>query len=62
MLLFSLGFGCAFPVDVWVRRALSGYMGEAVTQGSAARFARERFGENAGLMQQYLFFYEREHA
>ncbi len=59
ILLFSLGHSCAFPVDVWMGRIMREYMGEA-TLPAIQRYAAERFGENAGIAQQYLFFYARE--
>ncbi|SMC47945.1 DNA-3-methyladenine glycosylase family protein [Papillibacter cinnamivorans] len=50
VLLFGMGRTDAFPVDVWVRRAME-------RQGD--RFDPSAFGENAGIAQQYIFFYER---
>jgi N-glycosylase/DNA lyase len=51
VLLFGFGFYEAFPRDVWVKRILSNYYGED--------FTPEYFGKNAGIAQQYLFYYER---
>ncbi len=50
-LLFSLRIPDAFPIDVWVRRALH----EQYPQGLDTSI----FGENAGLAQQYIFYYRR---
>lgn len=51
VLLFGFGFFEAFPVDVWVKRVISKYYGEA--------FDVKLLGSNAGIAQQYLFYYER---
>ena len=51
VLLFSLGFYEAFPIDVWVKKVISKYYGKS--------FDGSRFGAYAGIAQQYLFYYER---
>ena len=51
VLLFSLGFYGAFPVDVWVKKVIIKYYGDD--------FDSARFGKYAGIAQQYLFYYER---
>lgn len=60
VLLYSCGYREAFPVDVWVRKAVTSYYPCA---GKSARdihaFADKRFGKLAGLAQQYLFYFER---
>jgi len=58
VMLFSLGFDTAFPVDVWVNRiSLWLYPGE--NGRAAAKEAALRFGDWAGAAQQYLFHYAR---
>lgn len=61
VLLFSYGFPTAFPVDVWVARALSTfyYRGRAVKPERLRRFADKHFGPHAGYAQQYLFHHIR---
>lgn len=60
VLLFSCGYREAFPVDVWVGRTVPQYFPEAGKSPAELRaFARERFGELAGITQQYIFHYER---
>lgn len=60
VLLYSCGFREAFPVDVWVARAMLGRFPEAgKTREEIGRFARARYGKLAGLAQQYLFHFER---
>ena len=56
-LLFSLGFDQAFPVDVWMQRALHrlGWRAKKITR----RQVLDHFGPYAGWAQQYLFLSER---
>ncbi|MBQ9986652.1 MAG: DNA-3-methyladenine glycosylase 2 family protein [Oscillospiraceae bacterium] len=51
-LLFGLGKLDAFPVDVWMKRAIVEFFGEG-------KFDYRRFGRYAGLAQQYMFHYMR---
>ncbi|MDP2892703.1 MAG: DNA glycosylase [Bacillota bacterium] len=60
VLLFSLSHGSAFPIDVWVARIMKAlYLNEGVKKREMENFARERFGEHAGIAQQWLFHYAR---
>jgi N-glycosylase/DNA lyase len=62
VLLFSCGFDQAFPVDVWIERALRRlYFSKKrnVTHRQLREFTRTHFGPYAGWAQQYLFFQER---
>lgn len=63
VLLFAYGFQQAFPVDVWVRKALRDlyFTKRRPTQKRLERFAATHFGVNAGYAQQYLFHYMRVH-
>ena len=56
-LLFSCGFDQAFPVDVWMKRALHrlGWHSKKITRKAVLA----HFGPYAGWAQQYLFFSER---
>jgi len=58
VMLFSLGFDTAFPVDVWVKR-ISAWLYPGENGRAAARAAAQRFGSWAGVAQQYLFHYAR---
>jgi N-glycosylase/DNA lyase len=60
-LLFSCGHNEAFPIDVWVGRALRRlyFPGKKVTARQLREFTRSHFGPYAGWAQQYLFFNER---
>ena len=57
VLLFSLDKLEAFPVDVWIGRALQEWYldGRRMTPLRMRRWAQERFGPYAGYAQQYLF-------
>jgi len=61
VLLFSLGFDEAFPIDVWVERALQRlyFPKRRAKKARLERFAATHFGPHAGLAQQYLFHYLR---
>lgn len=62
VLLFSLGFYEAFPIDVWMTRVMRYvyFGGRKVPIGVIAEFAHRRFGDLAGYAQQYLFHYARK--
>ena len=50
-LLFGFGRHDAFPIDVWIKRAIEKYF--------PGDFDAARLGPYAGIAQQYLFYYER---
>jgi N-glycosylase/DNA lyase len=62
VLLFACGKGEAFPVDIWVRRAVTRwYLGGRRLPDTAIRqWAQDRFGALAGYAQQHLYYYTRE--
>ena len=61
IMLFSMNKTSAFPVDVWVKRAMIYfYNAEEGSLNKIRIFARDKFGELSGFAQQYLFFYARE--
>jgi N-glycosylase/DNA lyase len=61
--LFSLGHLEAFPIDVWIERAIQQQndifegTGKSYAKKSAA--ARKYYGQYAGYAQEYLYFYTR---
>jgi len=61
VLLFAYGHREAFPVDIWVKRAVERlyFHGRTLREGEIREFARERFGLLAGYAQQHLFTYAR---
>lgn len=61
IMFFSMEKTSAFPVDVWVKRAMMYfYNAEGGSLNKIRIFGRERFGKLAGFAQQYLFYYARE--
>lgn len=64
IMLFSLKRYEVFPVDVWVRRVISELYFENVEQKpqTIQKFAKEQYGNLAGLAQQYLFYWRRDTA
>jgi N-glycosylase/DNA lyase len=60
VLLFGAGKGEAFPVDVWILKAMARRYGLTTwAPAQVAQFGRIHFGAQAGLAQQYLFAFER---
>ncbi len=51
VILFSLRIGSAFPIDVWMKKAIAQHYPQGLDPAV--------FGENAGLAQQYMFYYQR---
>ena len=63
VLLFGAGRYEAFPVDVWIVKAMARRYGlDGWTPTQVAHFGRVHFGAGAGLAQQYLFAAERDAA
>lgn len=52
VILFGLRTPSAFPIDTWIKKALRAHYPDGLDTSV--------FGENAGLAQQYMFYYERE--
>jgi len=61
VLAFSLGKREAFPVDRWVRKAVRNRYGvlPTMSDGAIGEWARQRFGQDATYVNQYLFHQER---
>ena len=61
VLLFSLEFSQAFPVDVWIKRVMEElyFNSQKTPEKKIAEFAQEYFGKNAGYAQQFLYHYRR---
>lgn len=54
-----------FPIDVWVRRVMNDLyihnpQEEKVKKKEIEKLARQKYGELAGIAQQYLFYWKRE--
>ena len=58
VLLYALGFKNAFPMDVWTKRVIHNLYGLNSTKDADIRvFIADKFGQYAGVAQQYLFYY-----
>ncbi len=57
VLLFSLGFREAFPVDVWIKRAMEElyFNREKTNEKKIREFAKKKWGKNSGYAQQFLY-------
>ncbi|MEF9933880.1 MAG: DNA glycosylase [Clostridium sp.] len=61
IMLFSMKKTDAFPVDVWIKRIMEYfYVKESTSLKKMREIARDKFKENAGIAQQYLFYYARD--
>ena len=61
ILLFYAKRGEAFPTDVWIKKVLTHYYGfSELTPKKINEFAKQKFGNNAGYAQQYLFYLARK--
>ena len=65
IMLFALKRRDAFPVDVWVRRVMNELYIKNPDETKVSKkdiqiTAKKLFGENAGIAQQYLFYWVRE--
>ena len=59
------GYNVLFPIDVWVRRVMNElYIKNEdetkVNKKALEKLAQEKFGNLAGIAQQYLFYWKRE--
>ena len=65
IMLFSMKKFEVFPIDVWVRRVMNDLYihnedENKVSKKQIEKIAEEKFGNLAGLAQQYLFYWRRE--
>lgn len=61
IMLFSMHKLDAFPIDVWIKRIMEElYIKDEVSLKELEKISKYKFGEFAGVAQQYLFFYARE--
>ena len=62
VLLFSLGFTEAFPIDTWIRKIMLKlfFKNKMVSDKKIREFAREEFGKSAGFVQQCLYARRKE--
>jgi N-glycosylase/DNA lyase len=57
--LFGFGRLDAFPIDVWIERALRRLYHKKGSYSKLREFSHERFGPYAGYAQEYLYYNER---
>lgn len=57
ILLYSLGFRQAFPVDRWIKRIVQHayFRGKSIPDSKIREFASSRFGDHAGYAQLFLY-------
>lgn len=60
--LFGFGKLEAFPIDVWMERALSRLYGQKGSYAKLREFAASSFGPYAGYAQEYIYLNERAYA
>lgn len=60
ILLFSMNKVEAFPIDTWIKKVMIKLYNTKDNLKDIENCATERFGEYAGIAQQYLFYYMRE--
>lgn len=60
ILLFAFHRMYAFPVDTWVKKIMKTlYLEQDTKDKEILAFAEKKFGDYAGIAQQYLFYYSR---
>lgn len=61
IMLFSMNRGEIFPIDIWVKRVMEKlYMKENTSIKEIEAYAKEKFKNDAGIIQQHLFYNIRE--
>ena len=60
ILLFSMDKLEAFPIDTWIKKVMTELYDVKQSLKDIESCAEKRFGEYAGIAQQYLFYYMRE--
>lgn len=61
VLLFGLGHGDVFPVDTWLKKVYHEYFESGLPDNAISGYFCQIFGQNAGLCQQYLFYFQRNY-
>ena len=49
----------SFPVDTWIKKVMSELYVDSSNITHISQYATQRFGQYAGIAQQYLFYYKR---
>ena len=61
ILLFGLRRGDVFPVDTWLKKVYHNYFEQGHKDAEISSFFCKLFGDDAGLCQQYLFYFQRKY-
>ena len=61
IMLFALRRGDVFPVDTWLKKVYHAYFEQGHKDQEISTFFCNLFGEDAGLCQQYLFYFQRKY-
>ena len=61
ILLFGLKRGDVFPVDTWLKKVYHSYFEQGHKDADISRYFCDLFGDDAGLCQQYLFYFQRKY-
>lgn len=61
ILLFGMHRGDVFPVDTWLKKVYHSYFERGHRDNEISTFFTDLFGSDAGLCQQYLFYYQRKY-
>lgn len=62
ILLFSMKKREAFPVDTWIKKVMAELYVDSKNIKKISEYAETKFGEYAGIAQQYLFYWKRENS
>lgn len=64
VLLYSLDFVAAFPMDTWIKKGLSKvyFSGKKTGENAMEKFVSSHFGPYAGYAQLYLYHFWRNHS
>ena len=61
IMLFGLKRGDFFPVDTWIKKVYHEHFEQGHKDSEIAQFFCGLFGQDAGLCQQYLFYFQRKY-
>ncbi len=61
ILLFGLRRGDVFPVDTWLKKVYHAYFEQGHADREISTYFCNLFGGDAGLCQQYLFYFQRKY-
>ena len=61
ILLFGLKRGDVFPVDTWLKKVYHSYFEQGHKDTEISSYFCKLFGADAGLCQQYLFYFQRKY-